>query len=86
MGCLTQRYPVELSAEIPEVDGFFGSNDIPAVLQELGADYRRELLGERVLTTPSHTAYLKISEGCDNPCSFCSIPLMRGKHREQADG
>jgi ribosomal protein S12 methylthiotransferase len=80
MGCLTQRYPVELSAEIPEVDGFFGSNDMPAVLKELGADYRRDLLGERVLTTPSHTAYLKISEGCDNPCSFCSIPLMRGRH------
>ncbi len=80
MGCLTQRYPVELAAEIPEVDGFFGSNDIPAVLKELGADYRRDLLGERVLTTPSHTAYLKISEGCDNPCSFCSIPLMRGRH------
>jgi ribosomal protein S12 methylthiotransferase len=58
MGCLTQRYPVELKAEIPEVDGFFGSNAIPAVLQELGADYRRELLGERVLTTPPHTAYL----------------------------
>jgi ribosomal protein S12 methylthiotransferase len=80
MGCLTQRYPSELAAEIPEVDGFFGSNAIPAVLEELGANYRRELLGERVLTTPSHTAYLKISEGCDNPCSFCSIPLMRGKH------
>jgi ribosomal protein S12 methylthiotransferase len=80
MGCLTQRYPTELAAEIPEVDRFFGSNDIPAVLKELGADYRRELLGERVLTTPSHTAYLKISEGCDNPCSFCSIPLMRGRH------
>ncbi len=80
MGCLTQRYPKELAAEIPEVDRFFGSNDIPAVLQELGADYRRELLGERILTTPSHSAYLKISEGCDNPCSFCSIPLMRGKH------
>jgi ribosomal protein S12 methylthiotransferase len=80
MGCLTQRYPKELAAEIPEVDRFFGSNDIPAVLRELGADYRRELLGERILTTPSHSAYLKISEGCDNPCSFCSIPLMRGKH------
>jgi ribosomal protein S12 methylthiotransferase len=80
MGCLTQRYPVELAAEIPEVDRFFGSNAIPAVLEELGANYKRELLGERVLTTPSHTAYLKISEGCDNPCSFCSIPLMRGKH------
>ena len=80
MGCLTQRYPVELAAEIPEVDRIFGSNDIPAVLKELGADYRRDLLGERILTTPSHTAYIKISEGCDNPCSFCSIPLMRGKH------
>jgi ribosomal protein S12 methylthiotransferase len=80
MGCLTQRYKVELAAEIPEVDRFFGSNEVPEVLKELGADYRRELLGERVLSTPSHTAYLKISEGCDNPCSFCSIPLMRGKH------
>ncbi len=83
MGCLTQRYASELAAEIPEVDGFFGSNNLPAVLKELGADYRRELLGERVLSTPSHTAYLKISEGCDNPCSFCSIPLMRGKHQSR---
>jgi ribosomal protein S12 methylthiotransferase len=80
MGCLTQRYMAELEKEIPEVDRFFGSNQVPAILGELGADYRRELLGERVLTTPSHTAYLKISEGCDNPCSFCSIPLMRGTH------
>jgi ribosomal protein S12 methylthiotransferase len=80
MGCLTQRYMTELEKEIPEVDRFFGSNQVPAILGELGADFRRELLGERVLTTPSHTAYLKISEGCDNPCSFCSIPLMRGTH------
>ena len=80
MGCLTQRYREILEKEIPEVDRFFGSNQVPEILGELGADYRRELLGERVLTTPSHTAYLKISEGCDNPCSFCSIPLMRGGH------
>ncbi|HCV42465.1 MAG TPA: 30S ribosomal protein S12 methylthiotransferase RimO, partial [Bacteroidetes bacterium] len=80
MGCLTERYMVDLQKEIPEVDRFFGSNDMPNVLKELGAQYKYELLGERVLTTPSHFAYLKISEGCDNPCSFCSIPLMRGKH------
>jgi len=80
MGCLTERYMVDLQKEIPEVDRFFGSNDMPNVLKELGAQYKYELLGERVLTTPGHFAYLKISEGCDNPCSFCSIPLMRGKH------
>lgn len=80
MGCLTERYGADLRREIPEVDGFFGSDQLPAVLKELGAEFRKELLGERFLTTPSHVAYLKISEGCDNPCSFCSIPLMRGKH------
>ena len=80
MGCLTERYRSELEKEIPEVDRFFGSNDMAGVLRELGALYRRELIGERVLTTPAHIAYLKVSEGCDNPCSFCAIPLMRGRH------
>ena len=80
MGCLTQRYGKELSREIPEVDRFFGSAELPRVLRELGARYKDELLGERLLTTPRHYAYLKISEGCNNPCSFCAIPLMRGKH------
>lgn len=80
MGCLTERYGEALRKEIPEVDGFFGTDQLPAVLKELGAEFRKELLGERMLSTPSHVAYLKISEGCDNPCSFCAIPLMRGKH------
>ena len=80
MGCLTERYRVDLSKEIPEVDRFFGSDDLQDILQELGGSLRRDLLGERDLSTPSHTAYLKISEGCDNPCSFCAIPLMRGNH------
>ncbi|MGA9119041.1 MAG: 30S ribosomal protein S12 methylthiotransferase RimO [Bacteroidota bacterium] len=80
MGCLTERYRVDLSKEIPEVDRFFGSNDLADILAELGGDLKRDLLGERELSTPSHFAYLKISEGCDNPCSFCAIPLMRGKH------
>ncbi|MDH3252767.1 MAG: 30S ribosomal protein S12 methylthiotransferase RimO [Ignavibacteria bacterium] len=80
MGCLTERYREELAADIPELDGVFGSNQLSAVARTLGAEFRHELLGERVLTTPSHFAYLKISEGCDNPCSFCAIPLMRGKH------
>jgi ribosomal protein S12 methylthiotransferase len=80
MGCLTERYRTELTAEIPELDGIFGSNQIPDVVRSLGAEYRSELLGERMLSTPSHFAYLKISEGCDNPCSFCAIPLMRGSH------
>jgi ribosomal protein S12 methylthiotransferase len=80
MGCLTQRYAKELREELPEVDGFFGSDDLRGVLRFMGIELQTDLLGERVLTTPSHYAYLKISEGCDNPCSFCSIPLMRGKH------
>ena len=80
MGCLTERYRQELTVEIPELDGIFGSNQIPDVVRSLGAEYRSELLGERMLSTPSHFAYLKISEGCDNPCSFCEIPLMRGRH------
>lgn len=80
MGCLTERFGRELKEELPEVDAFFGSDDLPAILRFMGAELRTDLLGERVLTTPPHYAYLKISEGCDNPCSFCSIPLMRGKH------
>jgi ribosomal protein S12 methylthiotransferase len=80
MGCLTERYRVDLEKEIPEVDRFFGTHQLGDVLEELGGHLRTELLGERYLTTPSHSAYLKISEGCDHPCSFCAIPLMRGKH------
>ena len=80
IGCLTERYAGELAREIPEVDGFFGSHQMAEVVRELGARYRTDLLGERVLTTPSHTAYVKIAEGCDRPCAFCAIPLMRGKH------
>jgi ribosomal protein S12 methylthiotransferase len=83
MGCLSDRYKKELMLEIPEVDIFFGSNNIKEVVQELGGDFKKELLGERVISTPNHYAFLKISEGCDNPCSFCSIPIMRGKHRSK---
>lgn len=79
-GCLSQRYQPELEAEIPEVDAFFGTRDLPRLLKTLKADYKKELVGERILTTPAHFAYLKIAEGCDRPCSFCAIPLMRGKH------
>ena len=80
MGCLSQRYRKELEAELLEVDGFYGVNDLPAILKDLGVDYRKELIGERLLTTPDHYAYLKISEGCNKKCSFCAIPLIRGKH------
>ncbi len=80
MGCLSERYRVELANEIPEVDAIFGSHELPNVVRALGGEYRDSLLGERALTTPSHYAFLKISEGCDNPCSFCAIPLMRGGH------
>lgn len=80
IGCLTERYRQDLKKEIPELDGVFGSNGDPGFLRALGTGLRHELLGERILTTPSHFAYLKISEGCDHPCSFCAIPLMRGKH------
>lgn len=80
MGCLSERFKDELAAEIPQVDAFYGSNEIPKIVEDLGADYKYELLGERKLTTPSHYAYFKISEGCDRPCSFCAIPIMRGKH------
>lgn len=79
-GCLSERYSKELAAEIPEVDAWFGTRDLPRLLKTLKADYKKELVGERLLTTPAHYAYLKISEGCDRPCSFCAIPLMRGKH------
>ena len=80
MGCLTERYMEDLRKELPEVDRFFGSHQMEDVLRTIGAEYKANLLGERYLTTPAHTAYLKISEGCDNPCSFCAIPLMRGMH------
>ncbi len=79
-GCLSQRYKPELEKEIPEVDAYFGTRDLPRLLKTLKADYKHELVGERLLTTPAHFAYLKIAEGCDRPCSFCAIPLMRGKH------
>ncbi|MFY0674477.1 MAG: 30S ribosomal protein S12 methylthiotransferase RimO [Bacteroidia bacterium] len=80
MGCLSERFRDELQSEIPQVDAFYGSNAIPQIVEDLGANYKYELLGERQLTTPSHYAYFKISEGCDRPCSFCAIPIMRGKH------
>ena len=79
-GCLSERYKPELSAEIKNVDAFFGTNDLQSILKELGANYKHELIGERLLTTPSHFAYFKIAEGCNRPCSFCAIPLMRGRH------
>ncbi|MCS7004717.1 MAG: 30S ribosomal protein S12 methylthiotransferase RimO [Cytophagales bacterium] len=79
-GCLSQRYKNELEKEIPQVDAFFGTNELPALLKKFKADYKHELLGERITTTPKHYAFLKISEGCDRPCSFCAIPLMRGRH------
>jgi ribosomal protein S12 methylthiotransferase len=82
-GCLSHRYKDDLSKEIPEVDSWFGTNELPRLLKTLKADYKRELVGERLITTPSHYAYLKIAEGCDRPCSFCAIPLMRGKHESQ---
>ncbi|MEH6306067.1 30S ribosomal protein S12 methylthiotransferase RimO [Olivibacter sp. CPCC 100613] len=79
-GCLSERYKPELETEIPHVDAYFGTNDLQQLLASVGADYKHELLGERMLTTPSHYAYFKIAEGCNRPCSFCAIPLMRGKH------
>jgi len=80
-GCLSERYKSDLEKEMPEVDAYFGTTDLPQLLKALGADYKHELLGERVTTTPKNYAYFKVSEGCDRPCSFCAIPLMRGKHR-----
>lgn len=82
-GCLSQRYKDDLETEIPEVDAYFGTLELPGLLEKLNADYKHELIGERVLTTPAHYAYLKISEGCNRTCSFCAIPLMRGKHISQ---
>ncbi len=77
-GCLSERYKPDLIKEIPDVDQYFGTRDLPILLKHLGADYKHELVGERLTTTPKHYAYLKIAEGCDRPCSFCAIPLMRG--------
>lgn len=79
-GCLSERYKPDLEKEIPNVDQYFGTTELPKLLKVLGADYKHELIGERLTTTPKHYAYLKIAEGCDRPCSFCAIPLMRGKH------
>lgn len=79
-GCLSHRFKDELAPEIPQVDAWFGTNELPRLLKTLKADYKKELVGERLLTTPAHYAYLKIAEGCDRPCSFCAIPLMRGGH------
>ena len=80
-GCLSERYKPDLEKEMPQVDAYFGTTDLPQLLKALGADYKHELLGERQTTTPKNYAYFKVSEGCDRPCSFCAIPLMRGKHR-----
>ncbi len=82
-GCLSERYKPELEAEITNVDAYFGTNDLQNLLRSVGADYKHELIGERLLTTPKHFAYFKIAEGCNRPCSFCAIPLMRGKHLSQ---
>lgn len=79
-GCLSERYKSDLEKEIPDVDAYFGTRELPKILKTLKADYKHELVGERLLTTPHHYAYFKISEGCDRPCSFCAIPLMRGGH------
>ena len=79
-GCLSQRYKDDLEKEIPLVDSFFGTMELPLLLKKFKADYKNELVGERILTTSNHYAYLKIAEGCDRPCSFCAIPIMRGKH------
>ncbi|WP_111683796.1 30S ribosomal protein S12 methylthiotransferase RimO [Winogradskyella tangerina] len=80
-GCLSERYKPDLEKEIPDVDQYFGTTELPSLLKALGADYKHELIGERLTTTPKNYAYLKIAEGCDRPCSFCAIPLMRGKHK-----
>ena len=80
-GCLSERYKPDLVKEIPDVDQYFGTTELPGLLKALGADYKHELIGERLTTTPKNYAYLKIAEGCDRPCSFCAIPLMRGKHK-----
>jgi ribosomal protein S12 methylthiotransferase len=80
-GCLSERYKPDLQKEIPNIDEYFGTRELPKLLKALRADYKQELVGERLTTTPQHFAYLKIAEGCDRPCSFCAIPLMRGKHK-----
>ncbi len=85
-GCLSERYKPDLQKEIPNVDAYFGTSELPNLLKALGADYKHELIGERLTTTPKNYAYLKIAEGCDRPCSFCAIPLMRGKHRSKPIG
>ncbi|MEL0456858.1 30S ribosomal protein S12 methylthiotransferase RimO [Flavobacteriaceae bacterium SZ-1-7] len=82
-GCLSERYKPDLMKEIPNVDEYFGTTELPGLLKALGADYKHELIGERLTTTPKNYAYLKIAEGCDRPCSFCAIPIMRGKHRSK---
>jgi len=82
-GCLSQRYKDDLRVEIPEVDLYFGTEDYENIIKSLGGELKNNLLGERIISTPSHTAYLKISEGCDHPCSFCAIPIMRGKHKSK---
>ena len=82
-GCLSERYKQDLEKEIPEVDAYFGTLELPGLLAKFNADYKHELIGERITTTPNHYAYLKISEGCNRTCSFCAIPLMRGKHISQ---
>ena len=83
VGCLSERFKDDLQKEIPDVDVYFGTEDYEGIVKEFGGNLREELLGERELTTPKHYAYLKISEGCDNPCSFCAIPLMRGLHKSK---
>ena len=85
-GCLSERYKPDLQKEIPNVDQYFGTTELPELLKVLGADYKHELIGERLTTTPKNYAYLKIAEGCDRPCSFCAIPIMRGKHRSTPIG
>ena len=82
-GCLSERYMKDLELEIPDVDHYFGTEDYEGIIKELGGELKYNLLGERLLTSPAHSAYLKISEGCDHPCSFCAIPLMRGKHNSK---
>lgn len=82
-GCLSERYKGDLAVEIPNVDAWFGTMELPALLHKFNADYKKELVGERIITTDAHYAYLKIAEGCDRPCSFCAIPLMRGKHKSR---
>jgi len=82
-GCLSERYKPDLQKEIPNVDAYFGTSELPNLLKALGADYKHELIGERLTTTPKNYAYLKIAEGCDRPCSFCAIPIMRGKHKSK---